>query len=113
MMLHTRNRIFVLLFAALMTATACAGGTAATTSATRSGAAATATATQDTTPVKIAIVVGVTGSQAPSSANWIAGLGQAVDEINPTGSILGATDEWHPPSARPSVAEGVSWTPIV
>lgn len=52
-------------------------------------ACAPAASPADTAPVKVAIVVGVTGSNAASGANWIAGLGVAIDEINAKGGILG------------------------
>jgi len=41
------------------------------------------------TPVTIDIVVGVTGSQAPSSAMWIAGAKQAAKDINAADGVLG------------------------
>ncbi len=113
MKLRTRHRILVSLFAALMTATACSAGSGVgTTTPSGSGAAVTATAaataTQDTTPVKIAIVVGVTGGQAPSSANWIAGLGVAVDEINAAGGILGRKVETFTLDTRSDPATSVA-----
>lgn len=52
-------------------------------------ACAPAASSADTSPVKVAIVVGVTGSNAASGANWIAGVGVAIDEINAKGGILG------------------------
>lgn len=104
MKLDMRHRVLVTLFAGLLTATAC-GGSAGTTTPSASGGAA---ASQDTSPVKVAIVVGVTGSQAPSSANWIAGLGVAVDELNAQGGILGRKIETFTLDTRSDPATSVA-----
>ena len=112
MKLRTRHRILAGLVAGLLTASAC-GGTAAPAATnapagTNAPAATAAAATPDTTPVKIAIVVGVTGGQAPSAANWIAGLGVAVDEINAAGGILGRKVETFTLDTRSDPATSVA-----
>lgn len=73
------RRVWPLVLAAGIVISAC-GGT---------GAGSAASSSQNKSPLKVAVVVGVTGSQAPSSEMWIAGIKQATKEINAQGGILG------------------------
>lgn len=73
-----RRRTMILpaaLSAVLLSATACASLPSSGSSSSKS--------------VNIDIVAEVTGSQAPSTAMWIAGVQQAAKEINASGGILG------------------------
>ena len=70
-----RHSLLSVSIALALSVTGCAGGSNS--------------AQSSNSPVKLAIVTDVSGSQAPSGAMWIAGAQEAAKEINAAGGILG------------------------